>query len=151
MQNDDDLYITFRFVIGGPLPAESSRGIAEDVTSADPKTIVNGLTFISASNIRELDNLLTKEFHANPNLHKNANVELLGDFSAVQSSPAEFQWSWKWRAPKAVESRGNGWRNTCSVSFDMARPKLQLNSVVCGVRPKSSSAEHLGYFLLLGL
>lgn len=89
-------------------------------------TFINGLTFAFAANARELDNLVTREFHADPNLHKNANVELLGDYSTGGSQSVRFDWSWKWRPPKLIEDRGGGWRNTCCFSeYDQRAHKLQ--------------------------
>jgi Arf-GAP/SH3 domain/ANK repeat/PH domain-containing protein len=78
-------------------------------------TAINGLTFVFASSSRDLDNLVTREFQANPNLHKNPQVELVGDYTTGGSSSVQFQWSWKWTPPKANESRGGGWRTSCSV------------------------------------
>ncbi|KIH87319.1 hypothetical protein SPBR_04560 [Sporothrix brasiliensis 5110] len=77
-------------------------------------TVINGLTFVQASNLREVDNLLTREFHADPNLHKNSNVELVGDFSTGGSPSVTFDWSWRWKPPKNLEDKGGGWRNSCS-------------------------------------
>jgi Arf-GAP with SH3 domain, ANK repeat and PH domain-containing protein len=80
-------------------------------------TNINGLTYVSASNAREVENLVTLEFHADPNLHKNANVQLVGDYSTGGSKSVTFDWSWKWRSPKSNEDKGGGWRNTCSVCY----------------------------------
>jgi len=89
-------------------------------------TFINGLTFAFASNAKDLDNLVTREFHADPNLHKNANVEWVGDYSTGGSASVRFDWSWKWRPPKPVEDRGGGWRNTCCFSeYDQRAHKLQ--------------------------
>jgi Arf-GAP/SH3 domain/ANK repeat/PH domain-containing protein len=89
-------------------------------------TSINGLTFAFASNAKDLDNLVTREFHADPNLHKNANVELVGDYSTGGNPSVRFDWSWKWRPPKAVEDRGGGWRNTCCFAeYDQRAHKLQ--------------------------
>lgn len=89
-------------------------------------TFVNGLTFAFASNNRDLDNLVIREFHADPNLHKNSNVELVGDFSTNGSPSVRFDWSWKWRPPKIPEDKGGGWRNTCSfVEYDQRAHKLE--------------------------
>lgn len=89
-------------------------------------TFINGLTFAFASNSKDLDNLVTREFHADPNLHKNSNVELIGDYSTGGSPTAKFEWAWKWRPPKMTEDRGGGWRNTCSFSeYDQRAHKLQ--------------------------
>ncbi len=89
-------------------------------------TFINGLTFVYASNNKELDNLVTREFHADPNLHKNANVKLVGDYSTAGSPSVRFDWSWKWRPPKITEDRGGGWRNTCSfVEYDQRAHRLE--------------------------
>ncbi len=76
---------------------------------------INGLTYVYASTIREVENLVTREFHADPNLHKNANVDLVGDFTTGGSSSVSFDWTWKWKPPKAIEDRDGGWRSVCSV------------------------------------
>lgn len=89
-------------------------------------TFINGLTFAFASNNKDLDNLVIREFHADPNLHKNSNVELVGDYSTSGSPSVRFDWSWKWRPPKATEDRGGGWRNTCSfVEYDQRAHRLE--------------------------
>lgn len=95
-------------------------------TSGGVDTFINGLTFAFASNNKDLDNLVIREFQADPNLHRNANVELVGDFSTGGSLSAKFEWSWKWRPPKTIEDRGGGWRNACSFSeYDQRAHKLQ--------------------------
>ena len=95
-----------------------------DASATD--TFINGLTFAYASNHKELDNLVTREFHADPNLHKNANVELVGDFSTGGNPSVRFDWSWRWRPPKITEDRGGGWRNTCSfVEYDQRAHRLE--------------------------
>lgn len=78
-------------------------------------TNITGLTFAYASNSREVDNLVTREFHADPNLHKNNNVDLVGDYSTSGNASVTFEWTWKWKPPKPAEDRGGGWRNSCSV------------------------------------
>ena len=77
-------------------------------------TQVAGLTYIFASSAKEVENLVVREFHSDPNLHKNANVELVGDYTTGGNQSVQFTWTWKWRPPKATEDRGGGWRNTCS-------------------------------------
>lgn len=68
---------------------------------------------------------MTREFHADPNLHKNANVELVGDYSTAGNPSLQFDWSWRWRPPKLLEDRVNGWRNTCSfVEYDQRAHRL---------------------------
>ena len=120
LNNEDELNFAFSFVIRqgqSSVPGGATEGM---------DTFINGLTFAFASNSRELDNLVTREFHADPNLHKNANVELIGDYSTGGNSSAKFEWSWKWRPPRATEDRGGGWRNTCSFSeYDQRAHKLQ--------------------------
>jgi len=119
LNNDDELLFNFSFVI------RQGQSSAQGTTSATD-TFINGLTFAFASNLKDLENLVTREFHADPNLHKNANVELVGDYSTGGGSSAKFDWSWSWRPPKAAEDRGGGWRNTCSFSeYDQRAHKLQ--------------------------
>lgn len=109
LSNDDDLVVTFTFIIRQSQAADSTQaGGATDTT-------INGLTFVYASNSREVENLVTREFHADPNLHKNANVELVGVYSTEGSPSVTFEWTWKWKPPKSVEDKGGGWRNSCSV------------------------------------
>jgi len=92
-------------------------------------TVVNGLTYVSASTAKEVENLVTREFHADPNLHKNANVQLVGDYSTGGSQSVSFEWSWKWRPPKSTEDRGGGWRNNCSVRLPSNWSMLRANCV----------------------
>ncbi|KAI1640437.1 hypothetical protein F4809DRAFT_663978 [Biscogniauxia mediterranea] len=107
LSNDDELVFNFTFIIRQE----------EDGTNAD--THIQGLTFVHGSSIREVENLVTREFHADPNLHKNANVELVGEFTTGGSPSVSFEWSWKWKPPKTIEDRGGGWKNVCSfVEYD---------------------------------
>ncbi len=119
LNSEDELNFAFSFVIR---QGKSVQGGAPETVD----TFLNGLTFAFASNGKDLDNLVTREFHADPNLHKNANVELVGDYSTGGNPSAKFEWSWKWRPPKPAEDRGGGWRNTCSFSeYDQRAHKLQ--------------------------
>lgn len=93
----------------------SSLLASPDTVFAGIDTVINSLTFILASNPRELDTLLTREFNADPNLHRNPNVDLVGDYSTAGNASEEFEWAWRWRPPKSAEDKGGGWRNTCSV------------------------------------
>jgi Arf-GAP/SH3 domain/ANK repeat/PH domain-containing protein len=97
---------------------------AHDNASSLVDTVINGLTYVSASTAKEVETLVTREFHADPNLHKNANVQLVGDYSTGGSQSVSFEWSWKWRPPKPIEDRGGGWRNSCSVSLCAMEPFL---------------------------
>lgn len=91
--------------------------ISVDPMSTTVDTQINGLTYVYASTPREVENLVTREFHADPNLHKNSNVELIGDFTTGGTSVVTFDWAWKWKPPRHVEDRGGGWRNSCSVCW----------------------------------
>ncbi len=61
--------------------------VGTETNGVTANTHVNGLTYVYASTPREVENLVTREFHADPNLHKNSNVELVGDFSTGGSPP----------------------------------------------------------------
>lgn len=120
LNHEDELNFAFSFII------RQGQSNGQGGAAAGIDTSINGLTFAFASNNKELDNLVTREFHADPNLHKNANVELIGDYSTGGSPSAKFEWSWKWRPPKATEDRGGGWRNTCTFAeYDQRAHKLQ--------------------------
>ena len=94
------------------------------VTGQD--TVINGLTFVFASNNKELDTLVTREFHSDPNLHKNSNVQLVGsEFSTGSSPSVQLSFAWKWRPPKSMEDRGGGWRTACTfVEYDQRAHRL---------------------------
>lgn len=116
LNNEDELNFKFSFIIR-QANAQDSMGQQD--------TNINGLTYVSASTAKEVETLLTREFHADPNLHKNANVQLVGDYSTNSNQSVTFDWSWKWRPPKPVEDRGGGWRNTCSfVEYDQRAHRL---------------------------
>jgi len=93
----------------------ASSSSSPESGAAGIDTIINSLTFIFAPSAKELDTLVTREFDADPNLHRNPNVDLVGDYSTAGNASEEFEWAWRWRPPKVVEDRGGGWRNTCSV------------------------------------
>ncbi|OTB15704.1 hypothetical protein K445DRAFT_11928 [Daldinia sp. EC12] len=113
LNNDDELVFNFTFVVR---QEEINPGI---------DTHINGLTYVYASSNRELENLVTREFHADPNLHKNANVELVGDYTTGGSPSVTFEWSWKWKPPKTTEDAGGGWKNVCSfVEYDQRAHRL---------------------------
>ena len=118
LSNEDELDFAFTFV--------TRQGQSTVSGAPDPvDTFVNGLTFAFASGNKDLENLVTREFHADPNLHKNSNVELVGDYSTNGNPSMKFEWSWKWRPPKLIEDRGGGWRNTCSfVEYDQKAHRL---------------------------
>ncbi|KAL9124966.1 MAG: hypothetical protein Q9217_005764 [Psora testacea] len=119
LNNEEDLVFNFSFVL------RQSQSSVQGATGGTD-SFINGLTFAFASNSKDLDNLVTREFHADPNLHKNANVELVGDYSTGGNPSAKFDWPWKWRPPKTTEDKGGGWRNTCCFSeYDQRAHKLQ--------------------------
>ncbi|KAF4974966.1 hypothetical protein FZEAL_8191 [Fusarium zealandicum] len=121
LSNDDELIFSFAFVMRQSQASPSSP----DANPSPIDTSISGLTFVSASNYKEVENLVTREFHADPNLHKNANVALVGDYSTGGSPSVTFEWTWKWKPPKPVEDRGGGWRNSCSfVEYDSRAHRL---------------------------
>lgn len=114
LSSDDELVFNFTIVIRqAQQTVQSTNGAAE--TSSPVDTQISGLTYVYSSTPREVENLVTREFHADPNLHKNSNVELVGDFGTAGSPSVSFEWTWKWKPPKSLEDKGGGWRNSCSV------------------------------------
>jgi Arf-GAP/SH3 domain/ANK repeat/PH domain-containing protein len=114
LSNDDELVFTFTFVVRqGQQTLQPTESTPEAPVPVD--THINGLTYVYSSTSRDVENLVTREFHADPNLHKNSNVELVGDFVTGGSPSVTFEWTWKWKPPKNIEDRGGGWRNACSV------------------------------------
>lgn len=123
LANDDELVFTFTFVMRrSQHVAQNPAGGAETVTPLE--TQINGLTYVFASTPREVENLVTREFHADPNLHKNANVALVGTYSTEGSASVTFDWSWHWKPPKYAEDKGGGWRTSCSVRALQDTPAL---------------------------
>ncbi|KAI9797005.1 MAG: hypothetical protein M1833_005838 [Piccolia ochrophora] len=128
LNNDEELNLDFVFHIRQSKTTQTGLpGVGGTIvgTSGSAETVINGLTFAYASNTRDLDNLVTREFHADPNLHKNSNVQLLGDYSTSGSPSVQATWSWTWRPPKPMEDRGGGWRNVCSfLEYDQRAHRL---------------------------
>src|ERR1700710_2034386 len=120
LNNDDELIFNFTFIIRQTAQTAINPTSAQDAANNPVDTVINGLTYVSASTAKEVETLVTREFHADPNLHKNANVQLVGDYSTGGTQFVSFEWSWKWRPPKVAEDRGGGWRNDCSVSLGSA-------------------------------
>lgn len=120
---EDDLDFRFTFVTRQTTLPQAVPPNGASPTTAD--TFINGLTFAYAPSLRDLDTLVTREFHADPNLHKNSNVQLVGDFATNGSSSVEYEWSWRWRPPKPSEDKGGGWRHTCSfLEYDSRAHRL---------------------------
>ena len=125
LNNDDDLYFNFTFVVRQSQSLVSAATGESGAATSAIDTFINGLTFAFASNSKDLDNLVTREFHADPNLHKNSNVELVGDYSTGGNPSVQFHWSWKWRPPKLADDKGGGWRNICTfVDYDQRAHRL---------------------------
>ncbi|GAB0131809.1 hypothetical protein EsDP_00000267 [Epichloe bromicola] len=139
LSSDDELIFTFTFVI-----RQSQQSVASDSKPVVADTNVAGLTFVCGSTTREVANLVTREFHADPNLHKNSNVDLVGDYGTGGSPSVSFEWTWKWKPPKPVEDKGGGWRNCCSfVEYDHRAHRLDtLASFSYWVSSPTSPLSH---------
>ncbi|KAK5110843.1 hypothetical protein LTR62_005554 [Meristemomyces frigidus] len=125
LNNSDELNFAFTFVLRQQGTISSAAANGAPVSSTGVDTHISGLTFIYASSAKEVENLVVREFHSDPNLHKNSNVELLGDYSTSGHPSIQFTWNWKWRHPKPTEDRGGGWRNSCSfVEYDQRAHRL---------------------------
>ncbi|KAH8698264.1 putative ARF GTPase activator [Talaromyces proteolyticus] len=128
LNNDEELNFKFLFITRQTQTGNVFNSTVNGVSTSLPETIdtsLTGLTFAHASNIKELDNLITREFHANPNLQNNTNVQFVGDFATNGSPSVQFEWTWKWKAPKPVEDKGGGWRNSCSfLDYDQRTNRL---------------------------
>ncbi|KAF2759306.1 ArfGap-domain-containing protein [Pseudovirgaria hyperparasitica] len=128
LSNDDTLTFTFTFVLRqstafSNTPAATNGTDNPAIVPID--TNVSNLTYICTSGTRELEQLVNVEFHADPNLHKNPKVQLVGDFTTGGSPSVQAQWSWTWKPPKPTEDRGGGWRNSCSfVEYDQRAHRL---------------------------
>ncbi|KAL4919390.1 hypothetical protein BDW62DRAFT_45073 [Aspergillus aurantiobrunneus] len=128
LTNDDELIFKFTFILRQTQTGNVTNSTVNGVSTSLPEvtdTVLTGLTFAHAPNSKELDNLVTREFHANPNLQNNSNVQLVGDFSTGGSPSVQFDWSWKWKPPKGTEDKGGGWRNSCSfLDYDQRANRL---------------------------
>lgn len=128
LNNDDELSFKFTFILRQTQTGNVTNSTVNGVSTSLPEladTVLTGLTFAHAPNSKELDNLVTREFHANPNLQNNSNVQLVGDFSTESSPSVQFDWSWKWKPPKITEDKGGGWRNSCSfLDYDQRANRL---------------------------
>lgn len=131
LSNEDELVFNFTFILRqtqtGNVTGSTVNGVATSLPEVTD-TVLNGLTFAHASNSKELDNLITREFHANPNLQNNSNVQLIGDYSTDGNPSVSFEWSWRWKPPKGTEDKGGGWRNSCSL-LDYDQRTNRLNTL----------------------
>lgn len=114
LTNDDELTFKFNFIIR-QTQAHKPSNASIDTNPQPLDTRINALTYVYASSPKEVETLVTREFHADPNLHKNANVALVGDYGTDGTQSVTFEWTWKWKPPKNTEDKGGGWRNSCSV------------------------------------
>lgn len=128
LSNEDELVFNFTFILRQTQLGSGTNSTVNGVLTSLPgvtDTLLTGLTFAHASSSKDLDNLITREFHANPNLQNNSNVQLVGDFSTEGSPSVQFEWSWKWKPPKTTEDKGGGWRNSCSfLDYDQRTNRL---------------------------
>lgn len=128
LNNEDELNFKFTFILRQLHTGITANSTVNGVSTTLPElvdTVLTGLTFAHASNSKELDNLITREFHANPNLQNNSNVQLVGDYTTGGNPSVQFEWSWKWKPPKVVEDKGGGWRNSCSfLDYDQRTNRL---------------------------
>ncbi|KAF2452492.1 centaurin-beta-2 [Lineolata rhizophorae] len=125
LPNEDELNFAFTFVVRQPDGAQAQFPSATNAQSGSVDSSITGLTFAFASTSRDLENLVTREFQTDPNLHKNPNVHLVGDYTTSGHSSVQFNWSWKWKPPKSMEDRGGGWRTCCSfVEYDQRAHRL---------------------------
>ncbi|KAK9247324.1 hypothetical protein V1506DRAFT_532346 [Lipomyces tetrasporus] len=74
---------------------------------------LNGLTFLSSTDNKVLDVMLTKELQSDPNMQNRQNVVFIGDYTSKNGAAIELEWSWTWKPPSEINDRFNGWRNTC--------------------------------------
>lgn len=128
LNNEDELNFKFTFILRqsptGNTPSSTVNGVSTTLPEL-VDTVLTGLTFAHASNSKELDTLITREFHANPNLQNNSNVQLVGDYTTGGNPSVQFDWSWTWKPPKTTEERGFGWRNSCSfLDYDQRTNRL---------------------------
>ena len=129
---EDELEVQFTFLsrqssVANNIPqSQSQPQLQQTLNPTQPQeTNITGLTFAYASNAKELDTLITREFHSDPNLHKNSNVQLVGDLSTNGYASVELEWTWHWKPPKFTEDRGGGWRNNCSfLEYDAKAHRL---------------------------
>ncbi|KAE8144264.1 hypothetical protein BDV25DRAFT_101903 [Aspergillus avenaceus] len=128
LSNEEELNFQFTFILRQTQTGNAANATVNGVATSLPEvadTVLTGLTFAHAPNAKDLDNLITREFHANPNLQNNSNVQLVGDYTTGGSPSVQFEWSWKWKPPKPMEDKGCGWRNSCSfLDYDQRANRL---------------------------
>ena len=118
LNNDEDINLNFSLVV--------RQGQSADSQQTPTDSVINGLTFVFAPSSKDVDVLVTREFSADPNFHKNPNVELVrNELSTGGVASVQLEYSWKWRPPKLAEDRGGGWRSVCAfVEYDQRAHKL---------------------------
>ncbi|ODV91640.1 hypothetical protein CANCADRAFT_16356, partial [Tortispora caseinolytica NRRL Y-17796] len=94
---------------GGPLKMQFHFTISQ-IDGAD--TSLSGLTFIHASSVKDIDNIVNRDFRQNPNMHTYPNARLLGDYSTNGQPSFKFIWEWTWTPYTTINTRYHGWRNS---------------------------------------
>lgn len=97
-----------------------------------PSTGLSSLTFVSAGSVKQLDSFIKNEFFHNPNIQKEKNVVLLGDFNAKGDHPQiiSFDFLWQWHAPEPNSDKGNK-SVVCFAEYDKKEHALrQLATMV---------------------
>ncbi|EZF35124.1 hypothetical protein H109_04532 [Trichophyton interdigitale MR816] len=130
LTNEDELNFCFTFVIRqekGTTPPKTTT--ANGVSTAPPTgtdNVLKSLTFAHAANAKDLEDLVTHEFLADPNIqNNNENFRHIGTFNTDGSPSVQFHWSWKWKPPVKVEEKCGGWRNCCSfLDYDERHNRL---------------------------
>ncbi|KAK9370268.1 hypothetical protein V1509DRAFT_617259 [Lipomyces kononenkoae] len=88
---------------------------------------LNGMTFLSSTNNKALDAILTKELQSDPNMQNKENVVFIGDYTSSDASSMALDWSWTWKPPSEINDQFNGWRNTCCFAeYDRHDHKLNV-------------------------
>ncbi|KAK9236799.1 hypothetical protein V1525DRAFT_433417 [Lipomyces kononenkoae] len=84
------------------------------INKAKSETLpLNGLTFLSSTNSKALDAILTRELQSDPNMQNREDVVFIGDYTSSDASSIGLDWSWTWKPPGEMDDQFNGWRNTC--------------------------------------
>src|SRR5207248_7258990 len=78
LEDEEDLEFRFSFVTRqGQAQNSQPNPSAVLGPSSNVDTIITGLTFAYASNAKELDNLVTRQFHADPNIQAEEHTSEL--------------------------------------------------------------------------
>ena len=125
LASEDELHFSFTLRLSQHASSAPRDASLTGPQAAHPNTGISGLTYMFGHDRKELDHLINREFHANPNLHKNSNVELLGDYNTAGQLDSPIQWTWVWKPPRLHEMPPSGWRTTSRfVEYDQRAHKL---------------------------